>query len=433
MTNIASLDSFFARIGPLASQDFAQRQRRLAEEAPEFSALSFFHSREVMVSKILAYLLNPYAKHGQRLIFLRAFLEVLGVKVGILQSVVVQSEALCFTLRDRRRLDIQIRFTSDSIDHVIVIESKSHFAGDQPGQVRDYLSHLRSAYPHSRHSLYYLNNGKRPKDRSISEPEWNEASSLGLCRARSFCEVMSEWVKLCKSKVACRLEYFLDDFLAFAGFNGGSPMPDGDTVQKELTRIIEESASAPSGGSSELDALLAVYALHEVIWRCSIRQCLDNVKAVLDEQLSEWDSKVETYFNKGESYCELQLWKKDSWTMTSDGEANLRVLLVTDGSRTREDQQRICRTARFVVVIQKHKEFNFGKTPFNQDHKLVIGPGKDQFWQDVVLNGLEDIWSAECIRYMLTSQGVAELAQQLQNFVKAHENEMNACFNDGRR
>jgi hypothetical protein len=156
MTDIASLDSFLARIGPLASQDFAQRQRRLAEEAPEFRALSFFRSREVLVSQILTYLLNPYATHGQGPIFLRAFLEVLGVKVGILQSVVVQSEALCFTLPDRRRLDIQIRFTSDSIDHVIVIESKSHFARDQQNQVLDYLSHLRSAFPYSRHCFYFL-------------------------------------------------------------------------------------------------------------------------------------------------------------------------------------------------------------------------------------------------------------------------------------
>jgi hypothetical protein len=244
---------------------------------------------------------------------------------------------------------------------------------------------------------------------------------------------MFEWVKLCKGKIAHKLEYFLDDFLTFSGVNGGSPMPDEDAVQKELARIIEESASAPTGGSAELDALLAVYALHEEIWRCSIKRCLDNVKAVLHEQLSEWDSEVVDYFKDGESYCELHVWKKDGWTMAPDRKPNLRVLLVTEGLQAKKDQQRISRTARFVVVIQKHEEFHPRKIPFNKRHQLIIGPAKDQASHDVVLNGIEDIWGAECIRYMLTPQGATELAQQLQEFVKAHENEMNACFDDGRR
>jgi hypothetical protein len=79
--------------------------------------------------------------------------------------------------------------------------------------------------------------------------------------------------------------------VAFAGLDGGSPMLVESEVQKRLMRIIEESASAPSDGSSELDALLAVYALHEEIWRYSILQCMENVQKLLREYLSEWDSE----------------------------------------------------------------------------------------------------------------------------------------------
>jgi len=50
---------------PLALEDYVARQRHMAEEAPDFHALSFFHSRETIVSEIIGYLLKPTAQHGR--------------------------------------------------------------------------------------------------------------------------------------------------------------------------------------------------------------------------------------------------------------------------------------------------------------------------------------------------------------------------------
>jgi hypothetical protein len=419
MTDTSILEAFLAQIGPLASDDYAAHQRHTAEEAPEFHALSFFHSRETIVSQIIGYLLKPTAQHGQGQLFLKAFLDALDLKCENARSVTVQVEPPCYTLSSRRRMDILIRFTADSVDYAIAIESKSHFAGDLKNQVHDYLRHLRSAFPGATVRLFYLNYGKEPNESSIKKSEWIKARALGLCDARDFQTVIADWVKRCcnDTRIAPRLKYFLNDFAAFAGVEKERSMVDDGAVQKHVERIIKQSASDVDDASSELDGVLAIYALHEKIWQYAVRQCIERVQAIAKVQLPDWDSTVKTYFEEPSSYyCELKLWKS-RWTFASDSEPNLSVVMAT------EDEP-----PRLVIVIKKHGDFHRASASFTEEGKLIIGPRKRQFWYNVVLNGVENIRNAETVRYMLTRQGAVEIAQQLERFIESHGTNMDDCF-----
>ena len=105
MENMGRIDSFLEHLGPLAAADRSDRLRRAAEKAPEFCALSFFTGRETLVSRILAYLLNPYAQHGQGHLFLRAFLTALELKCNEPQAVVVLTEFPINAPTGRRPID----------------------------------------------------------------------------------------------------------------------------------------------------------------------------------------------------------------------------------------------------------------------------------------------------------------------------------------
>ena len=198
-------------------------------------------------------------------------------------------------------------------------------------------------------------------------------------------------------------------------------MLDDGAVQKRLERIIKESASVVDDASSELDGVLAIYGLHEKIWQYAITQCMERVRAIAKVQWPNWDSTVEVHSEESGPRCELRLWKKRRWTFASDGEPNLSVVMTTDDYPKTQPP-------RLVMVIKKHGDFHCTSAPFNHEGKLIIGPRKQQFWCNVVLNGVEEIVSAETIRYMLTRQGAEEIAQQLDQLIESHETKMDGCF-----
>src|ERR1035437_2617056 len=116
--------------------------------------------------------LNPHAPHGRHYAFLEAFLDALGIdlKGKKPQCAVVRSNALYYTqTRPRqytqtgpRLTDILILFKAGDKDYAIVVESRSHGAGDQKDRVRDYLEHIREEYRDRRKLLFYLKEGDTP-------------------------------------------------------------------------------------------------------------------------------------------------------------------------------------------------------------------------------------------------------------------------------
>jgi hypothetical protein len=430
MTGINGFDSFLSRIGPLAAEDHARQRTLAAEEAPEFHALSFFHSREEIDSQMIAYLLNPTSQHGQGSLFLTALLTVLGVTFQELRAVVVEIEAPCYSLPSKRRIDILIRFATGAAESVIVIESKSRFAGDQNNQVHDYLVHLRGAFPNaSRRYLYYLKDGNPPSKESIVAEEWNAAVSAGICTAANFREVMSDWLAYCEKKqLPSKIKVFLKDFKHFIGLDEESATMIGNGVRDKVLEIIERRGAAPENGSSDFDAVLAIYGMHDQIWQRAIEECVRNVRKLLMEQLPGWESKGEFYFEGGDSYFELVLWNAKGWT-TSDGEPNLSVVVASEDLQTTEQQRQGYRGPTYLeMYVHKTPAFSPEGAEFNHKNIMVIGPGKNTYTKRLQLSGVEDVRSAEGVRYLLTSQGAMDISSEIVRFVSDHERKMDECF-----
>jgi hypothetical protein len=426
MTNISELDLLLADIGPMAIQDRAMRRQVAMEEAPEFHALAFFDSREVIVTKIVAYLLDPSAQHGQGHTFLRAFLTVLGVISDIedqeMRHIVVQAEAQCYKLPNRRRMDILIQFSTNTGDYVVVIESKSHFARDMKNQVCDYLEHLRLAYPPKTHKyFYYLKDGSEPSPDSVSPREWEAACSAGTCKAGSHLTVMTEWLELCRKRgIAQKLKTFLNDFANFIKLDEEKPMTIGHSVRDRVLEIIEAKALARDDGSSEFDAILAIFEMRESIWEKALTLCMNSVTKELEKQLPGWTSKVSQYVRNGNTYMELRVWNQ-KWVTPNSSEPRLYVCFATEDCEGP--------TTYFDLYIERKRELSPPtRLQFDSKNCLIIGPKVGQTWKNVILNGLPDIKTVEGIRYLLSLQGCMEIAKAIAGFVQEHGRDMESCF-----
>jgi hypothetical protein len=320
VSSLASIDAFLSWVGPVAVEDSGRRRRVAAGEAPEFHALSFFHSKEQIVSEMIAYLLNPIGHHGQGQLFLRAFLTALGVSFKELRSVVVQPETPCYKLSDRRRLDVLIRFTTSDAEHIVAIESKSHFAGDQTNQVRDYLTHLEAAYPHASVTcLYYLKDGSPPSVKSISAEGWRSAEAKGLCKALSFRQVMKTWLAQCaEERLPSAIQVFLKDFVQFIGVAKEKSMVKS-VVRDRVLEIIDGIDFNAEGCSADFEALLAIHAMQEEIWKHALAKSVQQVCSMLLRRLEGWELRNKPYVEDEVYFAELRLWKRAEWTMAADG------------------------------------------------------------------------------------------------------------------
>lgn len=93
-----------------------------------FNPLSFFRIGETMHSFLIAKLLDPNGEHGQGQLFLKCFLEMLGIEIHQNENWIVTSEI--------GRIDILIK---RKFPHAaIVIENKSNYAVDQENQLYRY-------------------------------------------------------------------------------------------------------------------------------------------------------------------------------------------------------------------------------------------------------------------------------------------------------
>ncbi len=142
------------------------------ELAHHFNIFDYLRNDELGLSAIIADLLNPNAKHGQGPIFLKLFLERLEFdeiwKSADLHNARIATEE---TIESSRRIDIYVRIPCSLGPLCLVIENKP-FAGDQSGQVQDYLAHLRNRYGKGRFRLIFLSgDGRPPSNDSLNRKE----------------------------------------------------------------------------------------------------------------------------------------------------------------------------------------------------------------------------------------------------------------------
>ena len=205
-------------------------QRELDSQlAQRFNVFDYLRTDELGLSRIVADLLNPRGKHGQGPVFLELLLRGLKLPFATSERLDHANVEVERTIKDGRRLDICVRIGN----RCLAIENKP-YAGDQPGQVDDYLHWLKSQGFESSLLIYLSPQGEPPSPESVEL-----ADLQGESNAHHFFNIMpyhgaqedvrdddfgdyrldftlAEWLADCqKSCKVDRLRWFLRDAEAF--------------------------------------------------------------------------------------------------------------------------------------------------------------------------------------------------------------------------
>lgn len=162
----------------------------------DFSLFNFFSTGENKYSEILAFFLDPVQPHGQGDVFLRAFLDYLGLQNVSTAEVSVKCEQV---IDSNRRIDILISMK----DFVIAIENKV-WANDQSNQLKDYSGFL-NRISNGNYLLLYLNPyGNDPTTNSISKEERSKLINEDKLRIIGYTDdidhLLGQWVGLCQAE-----------------------------------------------------------------------------------------------------------------------------------------------------------------------------------------------------------------------------------------
>ena len=304
--------------------------------AHRFNVLDYLRTDELGLSRIIADLLNPNAKHGQGPLFLKTFLSMAQVRVTgsspefTRTKVFVERE-----IKDKRRVDIYIEFPKRGGTFCLAVENKP-YAGDQENQVKDYLDYLRGKYG-DRFLLIYLSpTGEGPSEWSLPRTElerWHgQLAIMPYCRQSSgentdsvrnamdifkqfrvSCSLM-DWLAACRDKCHVeRLRWFLSDIESFCQRKfGGHPM-----ATDSETRAVEEFLY------SNPERLLTAQIVHESWTTIKERLCKRFLEHLRDRIAQEAKVKLSKFSHDmrfgckyvGEKTYANCLWLyRSSWT-----------------------------------------------------------------------------------------------------------------------
>jgi len=161
--------------------------------APRFSAFEAMLPGETVLSRVLRYLLDDRAAHGQESTFLHQFLDLIGCNDCKSRHFHAVTE---YRIREGRKIDILLR----SRDYVIGIENKP-WAGEQDAQCEDYAKDLEWQMPGNWTLVFLAPGGREPKTGGKFR------SSIKLLKYEDLAARLS---------TSCaRIEPFLEDFIRY--------------------------------------------------------------------------------------------------------------------------------------------------------------------------------------------------------------------------
>jgi hypothetical protein len=208
--------------------------------SPDFNVFEFINPDEISLSKILAELLNPKGNHAQGNFFLNVFISCLNLDGYQTRNRTIQvrtEESTKYISTTSRRMDILIDFGKEAI----AIENKP-WAGDQDGQVRDYINQLEISHP-KKHCLVYLSgDGEDPSEESINcqlKDKMVAEKKLYIFPYSILISWLSECISISKSE---RIRSFLEDFSNYIRkqFLGVTDMNEFDQI---FESVIESKDS----------------------------------------------------------------------------------------------------------------------------------------------------------------------------------------------
>lgn len=246
-----------------------QRARELYQDrlAPDFNMFAFIDTGEVNLSRVIAWLLDTSATHGQGHKFLADFLTTIELDwdAGAVGKGGVRCEE---STALRRRIDIIVK----SGGWTLGIENKLRGAGDSQDQVSDYLAHLDSLSAQGPRCLVYLTvNGTLPAEHSIPSHEIPSRVAAQQLKPVGV-DGLIGWLQRCRiSCRASRVAGFIEDFETFLArdIKGIRDMTERD----QLIELITQSK-------------INVDAAMKIIFS-DVRKCLfDNLCGQIREDLS---------------------------------------------------------------------------------------------------------------------------------------------------
>lgn len=233
--NIRLLDEVSTRLVALrhARQAFSRRL------APDFSAFDFIRTDELMLSKMLGWMLNPDGSHAQGAVFLNEFVRILtpDLELDSASPGPVLLEAAC---GDRRRIDILVKYGRAAI----AIENKP-FASDQVGQLQHYLDYLRGF---SDGRLIYLSGTaeRLPSEHSLGSKARASFVDEGRLIIMSYAD-LQPWLAACRGHSESeRIRVFIDDFQRFIleKFEGVTDMTEQAMLIEQMTSDAQRVEAA---------------------------------------------------------------------------------------------------------------------------------------------------------------------------------------------
>ncbi len=175
--------------------------------APAFSPFEFIDIREMKVSQIIAWLLDPGASHGQRGLFLEKFLTVL--EFNETDANTEKASVRCEESTSTGRFDIFIELTAA----MIIVENKIG-APDGNEQLEKYFRYLDGYKKHKIMLVYLTSDGRKPNFQSLNQRELTKRCDAGQLRMISYSEHISRWLIECaRDCLASRPREFIDAFL----------------------------------------------------------------------------------------------------------------------------------------------------------------------------------------------------------------------------
>lgn len=172
---------------------YAESKRKENERWERGESFNIFNtiglwSEEVRLhSAFIGELLNPNGSHGASFLFLKAFLEVMGIEEGYLDYESCSPNILervigTVTETDGGRIDIII----EDGKHAVIIENKI-YASDQRNQLLRYHNYGEKSFPKGYELLYLTLDGHDPSDDSLGGKEFE-------CKSISYEAEIVEWL-----------------------------------------------------------------------------------------------------------------------------------------------------------------------------------------------------------------------------------------------
>jgi len=152
-----------------------------------FTILRNYYDEVNLHSRFIYEILNPDGTHHKEYVFLKLFLESVGISDFVMEKISVK--------REYKNIDICITNSNQAI----VIENKI-FAGDQDRQLERYYEIMKQEGFHNIKVIYLTLSGYEPSDYSIGSLKENNKN---IILTVSYENNIDNWIEKCIKEVAC--------------------------------------------------------------------------------------------------------------------------------------------------------------------------------------------------------------------------------------